>query len=79
MTTNQTVEIDDTDITKIYIGFDVFGRNGTIPTRGGNGGIGGFGGHAGQVIVVGLQQDPEFAIFNKSGRKMRTIPFYILC
>lgn len=78
MTTNQTVEIEDTDITKIYIGFDVFGRNGTIPTRGGNGGIGGLGGYAGQVFVVGLQEDPGFAIFNNSGKKINIAPFNML-
>lgn len=54
-----------------FVGFRVFGRNGTYPGKGGNGGVGGSGGNAGKYILIDFQQNNDFAIFNGTGRANR--------
>lgn len=65
---NLTVADEDGGVNILNIGMLVFGRNGTKPTRGGHGGVGGLGGHAGMVFFMGLQQQPDFSIFDKPGK-----------
>lgn len=41
--------------------------NQSVPGAGGDGGAGGIGGYAGIVHAIGLQQMPNFSIFNNQG------------
>lgn len=73
ITYNETTSDEDSGILHVNVMLQVYGRNGTYPRRGGHGGVGGLGGHAGKVFIVGLQQEHNFTIYNKTGKKMETL------
>lgn len=72
-TMNKTENDEENDVYVMNIAYTVFGRNGTEPRRGGHGGVGGIGGYPGKVFIVGLQQRPNFTIFNETGNMNETV------
>lgn len=47
--------------------YKVYGQRSIAPGNGGHGGIGGFGGKAGQVLIFGGEQSPQFLKFSNDG------------
>lgn len=61
---------------RVYTKYTVWAKmnnSNSNPSSGGDGGAGGIGGYAGIVHAIGLEQIPNFSIFNKQGNEYVSI------